>query len=281
MRKESLFSSSPEINLYSQNGRVSKVACCPQKFPSSPSSFIACGLWDCPSNSSLNFYSSSPQSQETNPSKNHWKPLPCKTPFPGNVTDIKFLSATSILASSSIGAVSLYQETQAVFSQKHQWISLHSLPNSSASCTCLSVRADGSQFVSAGEDGKVSVVGLQTLKVASFPVDSFCVNAVAYLKSDQIVTASISRNLKIWDLRNHQSCSSVLRDLQSAPWDIITSIAVHPSRPTQLCVGNSQGILSFWDIRNPLVPLSHLKIHSSESKFLVFRFFTRDPFSFL
>jgi nuclear pore complex protein Nup43 len=89
----------------------------------------------------------------------------------------------------------------------------------------------------------------RSASVRSFTnADSCALNAVLFLKQDQVATANNRGQVKLWDLRSTDEVPSKICHL-SMDLVGISSIAKHPTQPHIMVAGGTNGVLAFWDLR--------------------------------
>ncbi|KAL9969117.1 hypothetical protein ACROYT_G021289 [Oculina patagonica] len=193
--------------------------------------------------------------------------LLCETNYTGDVTDIECVDSGRILVSSSTGSVSLFH-----FSPKHQsirpeheWSTLHHIGGRGCSCTCLSTNSSSAEVVSAGEDGQINVLKLdqrhpvRTIESA----DSTTINSIKFTKSHEVAAVTFGGQLKVWDLRQ-PSDKPGRTMLLSGDRVSLLCVDKHPTQPHLLAAGGQDGVLSIWDMRQELYPVTLLEAHAAE-----------------
>jgi len=193
--------------------------------------------------------------------------LLCETNYTGDVTDIECIDSGKILVSSSTGSVSLfhYSPKHQSIRPEHEWNTLHHIGDRSCSCTCLSTNASSAEIVSAGEDGKINVLKLdhrhpvRTIDSA----DSTTINSIKFTKLHEVAAVTFGGQLKVWDLR--QPIDKPGRTmLLSGDHVSLLCVDKHPTQPHLLAAGGQDGVLSIWDMRQELYPVTLLEAHAAE-----------------
>lgn len=193
--------------------------------------------------------------------------LLCDTNFIGDVTDIECIDSERILVSSSTGSVQLFQ-----YSSKHQairpeveWNSLHYVGSRGCSCTCLATNSGSIDVVTAGEDGMINVLKLdQRHPVRSIDsADSTTINSITCIMSHEVAAVTFGGQLKVWDLRQPGNKPGRTMLLSG---DRVSLLCVdkHPMQPHLLAAGGQDGVLSIWDMRQELYPVTLLEAHAGE-----------------
>ncbi|XP_071956784.1 nucleoporin Nup43-like [Antedon mediterranea] len=180
----------------------------------------------------------------------------------GDVTELKFVGANRLLASSSTGSVTLYQlQTRSkTLTLDQRWEKLHTLCGKGSACTSIVV--NGSDFITTGEDGSLKVLRMgQQEPVRSMDcADSCCINAAVQVKNHEIVTANSRGQLKQWDLRqpgNQPVNIFLLTGEQSG----LVSVDRHPSQAHVVAAGGEDGCLNVWDLRQQKYPATLFTSH--------------------
>merc|ERR1712080_788376 len=82
-----------------------------------------------------------------------------------------------------------------------KWDKIHKMQFTDASCN--SVACSSENFASAGEDGKIHLSNIKRREaIRSYKADSCSLNAVIFMRNDEIAAANMRGQLKIWDLRS-------------------------------------------------------------------------------
>ncbi|XP_073255676.1 nucleoporin Nup43-like [Porites lutea] len=193
--------------------------------------------------------------------------LLCETNYTGDVTDTECIDSGRILVSSSTGSVNLFQ-----YSSKHQairpqqeWNMLHHIGGRVCSCTCLAVSSSSSEAVTAGEDGQINFLKLdqrhpvRTIESA----DSTTINSITFTKTHEVAAVTFGGQMKVWDLR--QTSDKPGRTmLLSGERVSLLCVDKHPTQPHLLAAGGQDGVLSIWDMRQELYPVTLLEAHAAE-----------------
>ncbi|XP_022108974.1 nucleoporin Nup43-like [Acanthaster planci] len=175
----------------------------------------------------------------------------------GDVTDLKFINQDIFLASSSAGSVQAFKLMSGTQKLRRiqQWEGLHRLR--SRACPCTSMAASGTDVTTAGEDGRINVLRLEhgppirTIDQA----DSCTINAVTYLKSNQVVTVNATGQMKIWDLRQPDS-QPVRVFLLTGEMTALHCVDRHPTQSHLVAAGSQNSVLNMWDLRREKYPVT-------------------------
>ncbi|XP_033112009.1 nucleoporin Nup43-like [Anneissia japonica] len=180
----------------------------------------------------------------------------------GDVTELKFVGANRLLASSSTGSVSMYhlQTRSNTLAVDQSWEKLHTL--SGKGCTCTSVVVNGSDIITTGEDGSIKVLRMgQQKPVRSMDgADSCCINAAVQVKNHEIVTTNSRGQLKQWDLRQPDN-KPVSIFLLTGEQTGLVSVDRHPSQAHVVAAGGEDGFLNIWDLRQQKYPATLFTAH--------------------
>ncbi|KAJ7394396.1 Nucleoporin Nup43 [Desmophyllum pertusum] len=193
--------------------------------------------------------------------------LLCETNYTGDVTDIECIDSGRILVSSSTGSVSLfhYSSKHQSIRLEHEWSTLHHIGSRGCSCTCLSTNSSSAEVVSAGEDGQINVLQLdQRHPVRTIDsADSTTINNITFTKSHEVAAVTFGGQLKVWDLRQ-PSDKPGRTMLLSGDRVSLLCVDKHPTQPHLLAAGGQDGVLSIWDMRQELYPVTLLEAHAAE-----------------
>jgi len=185
----------------------------------------------------------------------------------GDVTDIKFMSENFLLSTSSYGHLNVYRYTKKsnqLEPDKDSNIQydlenlmnkqLHNFPNNvNAEATAIAIQpreTTNPEILTAGEDGNLVFLRLvnpndsQTIKA-----DTSTIKAILWPIPNQIITASSSGMLKIFDNRSTQKPTCKFYDL-AHPRDPINCLASATSSIHEVAAGSSNGFITLWDVRN-------------------------------
>ncbi|XP_067049328.1 nucleoporin Nup43-like [Acropora muricata] len=187
--------------------------------------------------------------------------------FAGDVTDIECIDSERILVSSSVGSLFLFNfnANHQVIRPQMEWRTIHCIRGHSCSCTCLATNSSSSEVVSGGEDGQINVLKLdhrhpvRTIESA----DSTTINDITFTKSNEVAAATFGGQMKVWDLRQPSDKPGQIMLLSG---DRVSLLCVdkHPTQPHLLAAGGQDGVLSIWDMRQELYPVTLLEAHKAE-----------------
>ncbi|XP_038078808.1 nucleoporin Nup43-like [Patiria miniata] len=175
----------------------------------------------------------------------------------GDVTDLKFINSDVFLASSSSGSVQAFKLMQGAqkLHSTQKWEGLHRLRT--RACPCTSMAVSGTDITTVGEDGRINVLRLdyrhpiRTIDQA----DSSTINAVTYLKSNQVVTVNATGQMKIWDLRQPDSQPTRVF-LLTGEKTALHCVDRHPTQAHLVAAGSQNSVLNMWDMRREKYPVT-------------------------
>ncbi|XP_068698989.1 nucleoporin Nup43-like [Montipora foliosa] len=187
--------------------------------------------------------------------------------FIGDVTDIECIDSGRILVSSSTGSISLfsYNANNQIMRPQIEWSAIHLVRGHQCPCTSLAANSISSDFVSAGEDGRINVLKLdhrhpvRTIESA----DSTTINDITFTNSNEIAAVTFGGQMKVWDLRQPNDKPGRTM-LLSGDRVSLLCLDKHPTQPHLLAAGGQDGVLSIWDMRQELYPVTLLEAHNAE-----------------
>ena len=89
-----------------------------------------------------------------------------------------------------------------------------------------------------------------------------------YLNSHDICTCTTLGQIGIWDMRAPSSPARLM--MSSDSLTELWSVDHHPSQSHILAAGGSDGLVTFFDVRNENSALAQLLVHSDDGKFDIF-----------
>ena len=193
----------------------------------------------------------------------------------GDVNEIQFINPDIAICASSDGTVTALKigreftsapskelETASGWALQEigKWDKFHSMQFTDASCN--SVACSSENFATVGEDGKINLANIKRQEaIRSYETaDSCSLNAVIFMRNDEIAAANMRGQLKIWDLRSKDQEPTRTCVLSSEQISI-GCIAKHPTQQHILCSGSEDGMLAFWDLRSQVHPVTLLNAH--------------------
>nr|ACO15127.1 Nucleoporin Nup43 [Caligus clemensi] len=186
----------------------------------------------------------------------------------GDVNSMEFLNSDTFVTGSSDGTLRMFRVLRSRASSEwdlsllHSWNKMHSgvyRPSASKSVSC-----SGDVFASAGEEGKVVVINARTMQsIKTYEkVDSCSLSAVHFVKHDEIVTANMRGQMKLWDLRSSEGSHPSSTFFSSNTEQVgITCVSRHPTQSHVICTGSQDGMIAFWDFRKERYPVTILNAH--------------------
>jgi len=263
-------SSTPPSNCWAKfvYQKISAVAFIADKqcdLPASSTAYFAIGSWDDHADNSLSVWAVdgwATGSGAAEPRMVH------KEKHVGDVNKIKFCGQSVFMTASSSGSVSLHQiassDDAAVRTQK-TWDKIHSGGGGGGRYSCNGLSCLSGNAATAGEDGAVAVINVGSGDVARrYPkADSCSIADVAFVKHDEILTANVRGQLKLFDLRSQSESPSRTSLLTSGDASAVgvTSLATHPTQAHIVASGASDGSIAFWDLRGDAHPVTILQGH--------------------
>lgn len=177
----------------------------------------------------------------------------------GDVTDLKYITHDTFVASSSNGSVSLYKQVKNQAPRIQMvWEKTHHLPVDLAPCT--GIDNHGENLVSVGEDGRVIQYNVKiNHPIRIIDADSCTLTAVAYLKQNEIIASNTQGQLALWDLRASDQPARLL--FMGGEQTALLCMAHHPTQPSTLICGGEDGTLCIWDLRQERFPVTLLSAH--------------------
>ncbi|XP_049645349.1 nucleoporin Nup43 [Suncus etruscus] len=196
--------------------------------------------------------------------------LLCDIRHQGDVMDLQFFDQERIVAASSTGCVTIFlHHPKNQISINPQWTrrSLHMGQGSPSysSAPCTGIVCSNPEIVTVGEDGRINLFKadhkepVRTIDNA----DSSTLHAVTFLRTPEIVTVNSIGQLKIWDFRQQGNEPSQILSLTGdrVPLHCVDR---HPNQQHIVATGGQDGMLSIWDVRQGVMPVSLLKAHEAE-----------------
>ncbi|CAH1762446.1 94_t:CDS:2 [Entrophospora sp. SA101] len=266
-----------ELNVHRVNMKIAKV-----RFALAHDAshiLFAAGSWDQLEKNFLTFWSTEKYHIGLPDMTSHYASrMVGKIVHKGEVTDIKFLNENILLSTSSHGHLNVYKYTMKSNESEPGVTSdvyieyeleelmnkqLHSFPNNiNAEATAIAVQPNelyDPEILTAGEDGKLVFLRLGNPNDSQIiQVGSFTIKATIWPSSDQIITASSSGILKIFDKRNIRKPTFKFYD-SAHPRDPVNCLAATSSHIYQVASGSSDGFVTIWDARNLTVPWKQFK----------------------
>jgi nuclear pore complex protein Nup43 len=185
----------------------------------------------------------------------------CETEHSGDVSALQFMNQDNFITGSSNGSVTLYKlGNLQMWRNVQTWSDIHKFPVSQ--CTCTGVACMDDHIVSVGEDGRIafiSVTSKDPLRVID-KADSCSLTAVDMLKQQEIITANMRGQLKIWDMRSHSDKPSRIFHVCGEEVSV-QCVSHHPTQPQLVATGQEDGLLCLWDMRYDKNPLTLLQAH--------------------
>jgi len=183
----------------------------------------------------------------------------------GDVTGLEWVTHDTVCISTSAGWVGLIR-TGAVqkLQRVQEWNNVH--VSGSGGCTTMATHGDS--IVTGGQEGKINVLtpsSRSPIKVYE-KADSCTITAVSFIRTNEMMSANMRGQLKLWDLRSN----SLVPESSCSQDGGVTCLACHPTQSHVLMSGGQDGVLAVWDLRNPQHPatlLSADKASISEVKF--------------
>ncbi|KAJ3010332.1 Nucleoporin Nup43 [Thoreauomyces humboldtii] len=116
------------------------------------------------------------------------------------------------------------------------------------SVRALHVRGNGVEVAVAGQNGKIELVRLNGQAVRRIGDDTSAIVAIEWRGVNELVTASSSGLLTLYDLRK-DGPGLRLGDQNSTQPAPLNCLAVHPTLHDKIATGDANGIVGIWDIR--------------------------------
>ncbi|KAJ1429356.1 WD40/YVTN repeat-like-containing domain superfamily [Sesbania bispinosa] len=115
--------------------------------------------------------------------------------------------------------------------------------------TCCHFSSDGKLLASAGDDMKVVLWNMDTLKTESTPEEHKSVISDVRFRpnSTQLATASFDKSVRLWDAANPSICVQEYSGHSSA----ILSLDFHPKKTDIFCFCDSDNEIRYWNISSP------------------------------
>ncbi|XP_075223788.1 nucleoporin 43 [Lycorma delicatula] len=191
-----------------------------------------------------------------------------KHPHEGDVTEIKFVTASKFLVSSSSGFVQLLEvvdKTRAPnthFKNIVRWDDLHFFSSGDkSSCTGLATFEE--DVATIGEDGRISLLSLHHEKLLRVidDADSCSLRCTCFLKHNELLTGNLRGHMKVWDLRsaNNKPISTFMLSGEQIG---ASCVAHHPTQRHLVLAGGEDGALTVWDLRQNTFPVTLLSAHT-------------------
>ncbi|CAB4068770.1 NUP43 [Lepeophtheirus salmonis] len=161
-------------------------------------------------------------------------------PHSGDINALEFLNSETFVTGSSDGCVHLFRIHNQDLSLLNSWNGLHNGCYRASGSN--SVSCSGEIFASAGEEGKVVVINARTKQsIKTYEqADSCSLSAVHFVKHDEILTANMRGQMKLWDLRSSETSSPSTTFFSSNTDQVgITCVSRHPTQSHVICTGGS------------------------------------------
>uniref|UniRef100_T1JAS8 POPDC1-3 domain-containing protein n=1 Tax=Strigamia maritima TaxID=126957 RepID=T1JAS8_STRMM len=201
------------------------------------------------------------------------------TKHTGDVTELKFVNVETLVTGSSKGAVYVYEFRNQSLTIVHQWLAVHQFEdheNSKFPCSCTSLDTYENSIITAGEDGKVSLLNCDRLNVIRKleATDISTINCVKFLNQFHVVTANMRGQMKLWDLRERGDAPS-RKFVMVGECVGLNCLSQHPHQHQVVATGGEDGTLCIWDTRQEKYPVNVLSAH--DSSMLEIKFHPHDP----
>lgn len=217
----------------------------------SASHFIT-GSWDDQNANSISFWTHSPDFPGGEPQSL------AQISHVGDVNALQFLSPELFVSGSSTGSIHLYRllRESAVnhgsgwkIVNQANWDKIHHGAFGLSSSNAVSVNGDA--IASVGQDGRIFLLNIkQKSPIRKIDqADSCSLTAVQFVKHDQIITANMRGQMKLWDLRSNDDNPVSTYFLSHTDQIGITCLDRHPTQAHVLCTGSQDGMLAIWDLR--------------------------------
>eukprot|EP01117_Protostelium_nocturnum_P012526 TRINITY_DN4617_c0_g1_i1.p2 TRINITY_DN4617_c0_g1~~TRINITY_DN4617_c0_g1_i1.p2 ORF type:complete len:394 (+),score=123.41 TRINITY_DN4617_c0_g1_i1:125-1306(+) len=126
----------------------------------------------------------------------------------------------------------------------------------------LSIHSEKKEMASGGEDGKVILLDQDGHEKTKWMADSLSIQSIAYLSRESILTASLTSQIKRWDLR--QTDRPTGSTIAIGPMNsFVHCISQHPLQPSIFATGSSNGTVFVWDERLFKLPVAKIEAHQS------------------
>ncbi|CAJ1796598.1 unnamed protein product [Sphenostylis stenocarpa] len=114
--------------------------------------------------------------------------------------------------------------------------------------TCCHFSSDGKWLASAGDDMKISVWSMDTLKTENSPAEHKAVITDVRFRPNslQLATASIDKSVRLWDTTNPTRCVQEYSGHSSA----IMSLDFHPKKTELFCFCDGENEIRYWNINS-------------------------------
>ncbi|CAD5112614.1 DgyrCDS1827 [Dimorphilus gyrociliatus] len=173
----------------------------------------------------------------------------------GDINNLQFLKADLLLAACSKKSVSVFQVSDNRLEHRND-IAL----SKEDICTSLISRKDG-LVVCGTEHGQIFAFTIENSdKLQTLQNEDDCViNDIQLADQHQVVAATSSGQLKLWDLRDKGSKAQLY--VQENDWSALWCIDKHPAQQHVIAGGTSDGAICIWDLRQPKLPSAKVEAH--------------------
>ena len=187
----------------------------------------------------------------------------------GDVNKIRFCGHSAFVTASSSGSVSLHciedaSDGVAVRTRK-TWDKLHCGSGGGFRYSCNGLSCLSGNAATAGEDGAVAVINVGSGDVVRrfSKADSCSIADASFVKHDEVLTANVRGQLKLFDLRSQSESPSRTSLLTAGDASAVgvTCLATHPTQAHIVASGASDGSIAFWDLRGDAHPVTILQGH--------------------
>jgi len=200
----------------------------------------------------------------------------------GDVTQLKWISSgrnhsEAFVVTSSTGSTSLYdmEVPEGTFDGKD--LDSKDTVNSiqmkqrsiwkfhSGTATDFDYQPASQEVVSVGEDCKINAFKISDVHLSTEikNADDAGVNAVRYLNPNVVCIATVTGQVKVWDLRGPTKRPDLSMRQLDQNGICLFCLDIHPDQPYYIATGGSDGHLSIWDLRIKL-PINKSHGHSSD-----------------
>ncbi|KAI8916695.1 WD40-repeat-containing domain protein [Powellomyces hirtus] len=121
----------------------------------------------------------------------------------------------------------------------------------------------GVEVAIAGDNGKIVIARINGQSVREIGRDTSQITALEWRGGNELVTASSSGQLTIYDIR--QEAPGLRLSDQKNPPSFINCLTVHPTLHDKIATGDANGIVGIWDLRKMSeAAVERLNVHTSE-----------------
>ncbi|KAL1116545.1 hypothetical protein AAG570_005017 [Ranatra chinensis] len=196
----------------------------------------------------------------------------------GDVTDIKFVDGENFLYSTSDGSVYMYKlgwrggasdggpGGRMQLEEKCCWERLHEgAGGSTCACNRIDTSPDTTDIVTCGQDGRLALLSTTRPGVVQAALDTHdttSVQAVCFVRHNEIVAGDLRGIIKVWDVRSGDAGGPAGMFPFSRDCVVgVSSLVVLPAQRHILVGGGHNGSLSVWDLRHSASPLLVYNAH--------------------